>query len=81
VHRALVRCYGTGEGYPAAQASVNGYRNESWFEKFRTNGEWNERIGAGGRLTSSLTYQTETTQSACEMELVYADEHPAHPAA
>jgi hypothetical protein len=29
--------------------------------------------------TSSLTFQTETTQSACEMELAYANDDPAHP--
>ncbi|MBV8202834.1 MAG: alpha/beta fold hydrolase, partial [Acidobacteria bacterium] len=50
VHRAVVRYYGTGKGYAAAQALVDGYKHEPWFERFRTNGEWNERIGAGGRL-------------------------------
>jgi alpha-beta hydrolase superfamily lysophospholipase len=50
VHRAVVRYYGTGQGYAATQAMVNGYKNEPWFERFRTNREWNERIGAGGRL-------------------------------
>jgi pimeloyl-ACP methyl ester carboxylesterase len=50
VHRAVVRYYGTGKGYAAAQALVDGFKHEPWFERFRTNGEWNERIGGGGRL-------------------------------
>jgi alpha-beta hydrolase superfamily lysophospholipase len=50
LHRTVVRYYGSGEAYAAAQALVDGYKNEPWFERFRTNGEWNEKIGAGGRL-------------------------------
>jgi pimeloyl-ACP methyl ester carboxylesterase len=50
LHRVVVRYYGTGKGYAAAQALVDGYKNEPWFEKFRTNDEWNEKIGVGGRL-------------------------------
>ena len=50
LHRVVVRYYGTGEGYAAAQSLVDGYKSEPWFERFRTNGEWSERIGPGGRL-------------------------------
>jgi pimeloyl-ACP methyl ester carboxylesterase len=50
VHRVVVRYYGTGQGYAAAQALVDGFKHEPWFERFRNNGEWNERIGVGGRL-------------------------------
>ena len=50
LHRMVVRYYATGEGYEAAQAFVDGCRSASWFEKFRNNEEWNERIAPGGRL-------------------------------
>ncbi len=50
LHRTVVAYYATGQGYAAAQALADQYRREPWFERFRTNGEWNERIGAGGRL-------------------------------
>jgi pimeloyl-ACP methyl ester carboxylesterase len=50
LHRTVVRYYATGTGYAAAQALVNAYKAEPWFERFRTNGEWNEKIGPGGRL-------------------------------
>ncbi len=50
LHRAVVKYYATGEGYDAAQALVDRDREKPWFEKFRTNEEWDEKIGAGGRL-------------------------------
>jgi alpha-beta hydrolase superfamily lysophospholipase len=50
VHRAVVRYYATGRGYEEAQRIVDRHRNAPWFEKFRTSPDWDEKIGAGGRL-------------------------------
>jgi pimeloyl-ACP methyl ester carboxylesterase len=50
IHRAVFHYYASGRGYRAAQDLVSRYASEPWFEKFRTNEEWNERIGAGGKL-------------------------------
>ena len=50
VHRAVASYYATGRGYSAAQRLVDRFASEAWFEKFRTNDEWNERIGRGGKL-------------------------------
>jgi alpha-beta hydrolase superfamily lysophospholipase len=50
LHRALMTYYSTGKGYAAAQARVNDYKKEPWFERFRGNDEWPERIADGGRL-------------------------------
>lgn len=50
VHRALMAYYATGKGYASAQALVNEYKKEPWFERFRTNDEWPEGIGPDGRL-------------------------------
>jgi hypothetical protein len=50
VHRALWLYYSNGKGYDAAQALVNKYKSEPWFERFRTNDVWPEGIGAGGRI-------------------------------
>ena len=49
-HLTVVKYYATGRGYRAAQDLVNRFTSEAWFEKFRTNDAWNERIGPGGRL-------------------------------
>jgi len=50
LHRAVVKYYATGKGYEAAQALVDRLRPKPWFEKFRANEEWDEKIGADGRL-------------------------------
>jgi pimeloyl-ACP methyl ester carboxylesterase len=50
LHRIVVRYYATADGYEAAQQAVDADRGTRWFEKFRTNDQWNERIGGDGRL-------------------------------
>ena len=50
LHRTVVRYYATGVGYAAAQALVDRDQREPWFERFRTNDEFQEGIGVGGRL-------------------------------
>ncbi len=50
VHRAVVRYYASGKGYATAQALVDRVRSASWFERFRGNDQWDEKIAAGGRL-------------------------------
>lgn len=50
LHRTVVRYYATGEGYAEAQAVVDVDRKMPWFEKFRANDRWDEKISAEGRL-------------------------------
>jgi alpha-beta hydrolase superfamily lysophospholipase len=50
LHRTVVRYHATGEGYAAAEALVQRDREEAWFERFRSNTTWNERIPTDGRL-------------------------------
>jgi pimeloyl-ACP methyl ester carboxylesterase len=50
LHRIVVRYYATGLSYEAAQQAVDADRAKAWFERLRTNGVWNEKIGPGGRL-------------------------------
>src|SRR5579863_3874260 len=68
VHRALVGYYGSGKGYSATQELVSGYRNEPWFESFRTNAFWKDRIGVGGRLMTPSELAQEWKRHPADFE-------------
>ncbi len=50
LHRTVVRYYATGEGYEAAQRLAAADAAKPWFERFRANDQWDEKIAPGGKL-------------------------------